>query len=254
MAAAPPETPGAKMRGSPDEENRSGDDANERDARKEQLGRQHAAAEEHQADKDQEETRDMGPGLGPAQQVAPLPRQEQRERDDEKAVGIVVVARPLPDERRQDVTVKPHDRGHTYERRASVAVHCPTVSARCGSSSPRGDESRQTCSEEHHRRRFGCVHGIAGAYAEKESWADTSAGEFEPITDSKRHSGTLGTSQPAEYQNVSSMCELIREDRGRSAGEHRAPLETRALGEAQRIGVVGARVAGWHVVGLTSGS
>src|SRR3954469_430468 len=45
-----------------------------------------------------------------------FPRKIQRQRNDEKAVGIVVVARPLPGERRHDAPIHPEDGSGEHTR------------------------------------------------------------------------------------------------------------------------------------------
>jgi hypothetical protein len=100
--------------GAEDQPHEPGDHDDQREALQEQL-RADAADDEHQqAARQQHGPERRRPRLARPQRLAPLPDEVERERQDQEAVRVVLLGRPLPHERREHVRV---ERGERQDRR-----------------------------------------------------------------------------------------------------------------------------------------
>ena len=104
-------------------------DAEQRDAREEQLGAQDAGAEDGEAARRTTRgRRATGRTGGCRQPPASLPRQVERDRDDQEAVRVVLVGGPVVDQLHDDMPVENGQaRGQDRERqrRRAAGGHMP---------------------------------------------------------------------------------------------------------------------------------
>ena len=130
------------------------DHAEQRDARQEELRREAAGQEHEHAEHDHDESHGRGRRRRRDEPAPPLPGKKQRHGHDDEAVRIVVVARPLPGERREDGKVD-GQRGAGDERKSSrgppghgsgLSEQLPAVK----------DEAGEPGADEQDRCRFGC--------------------------------------------------------------------------------------------------
>ena len=120
------------------------EDADERDACKKQLGAEDAREQHTKTQTNENNARDTGDHRRALQRPATLPREIHRERQDEESMGVVVVARPLSDERRQGPPIHPEKGPCQHTQHCDVTsaerhhggLHPTSGPARAGGESP----------------------------------------------------------------------------------------------------------------------
>ena len=117
----------AQMLAPPDEQGDACDHADERDAREKQLRTELSGNQQEEARDNEHDARRARPRRRQPQRGAPFPRKERSERNDEEAMRVVVVARPLPGQRYHDPAVDPGERSRQGEH--STRRTCRAASA-----------------------------------------------------------------------------------------------------------------------------
>ncbi len=92
--------------GTEHEQHDPGDHDNERDAREEQLGAKRAGHQEAERAEDGGQTDHRRTPRGNRQALPALVHQVERDGDDQKAVRIVLVSFPVPDELKEHIPIK----------------------------------------------------------------------------------------------------------------------------------------------------
>ena len=98
-----------------EEQDQAAQDAEHRDAGEEQLGAEGPGPEDRHAGQHDGEADGRRAGLDRREPVAALPRQVEGDRDDQEAVGVVLVNAPVVDQLGEDVPVEDRER-HPHRR------------------------------------------------------------------------------------------------------------------------------------------